>query len=380
MLFGRKKPSTSAPSSVDAPSSFGSKSPLGSAALPAATDASIELAKDTVAALLRTLAEYALPTAAFPSDQFTKRCESLARSVLIKSEIDETTGKPVREDRVHADVRQTVRNQRKAESSEYSKHRESAHIIVSDLVTTLKRSLELREGMDQEIVGLLSEMQNVVDKGDLSAIRRVSSKTADHIRDIIAVQREQDQEQLAKLSSQLRVMREELAEAQAQMQRDPLTELLNRGAFDEAFEKTVTLSHASAADLTLFMVDLDRFKNVNDAYGHQAGDAVLKAVSRQLIRCFPRKDDLVVRFGGEEFAVLCRNTGINEGAMLGERLRQSVERLEIELADLMYHPTASVGFAVLHPNESAQSFLKRADDALYAAKKAGRNLVKSAER
>jgi diguanylate cyclase (GGDEF)-like protein len=87
---------------------------------------------------------------------------------------------------------------------------------------------------------------------------------------------------------------------------------------------------------------------------------------------------MVVRFGGEEFAILCRNTGQEEAPMLGERLRQSVERLEIDLDDLTYHPTASVGFAVLKPQESAKSFLKRSDDALYAAKKAGRNCVAAA--
>ena len=359
MLFGRKKTSVTPPSGPVA----------------AAAD---DAAKDTVAALLRTLGEYALPTAVMPVDEFQKRCEALAKAVLLKNALDESTGRPVSEEKVHADVRRMVRDQRRAESAEYSKHRESAHIIVSDLVTTLRRSLEQREGHDREIVSLLGEMEQVVAEGDLNAIRRAAAKTADHIRNIIAVQRERDKEQLAQLSSQLRGMREELADAQAQMQRDPLTELLNRGAFDDAFEKTVALSQASATDLTLFMVDLDHFKKVNDAYGHQAGDTVLKAVSRQLIRCFPRKDDMVVRFGGEEFAVLCRNTGTEEAPMLGERLRASIASLEIDLEDLTYQPTASVGFAVLSGRESSKSFLKRADDALYIAKRSGRNRVEAA--
>lgn len=358
---------------------FGRKKPLNEPLSPPPSNTSAnDLAKDTVASVLRVLGEYALPTTVIPVDEFQKRCESLAKAVLLKNDLDPATGKPVREDRIHAEVKQTVRDQRRAESAEYSTHRESAHIIVSDLVTTLKRSLEQREGHDKEIVSLLTEMELVVEKGDLAAIRSTSARTADHIRNVIAVQRERDKEQLAQLSSQLRVMREELTEAQAQMQRDPLTDLLNRGAFDEAFEKTVALSQASAADLTLFMLDLDFFKKVNDAYGHQAGDTVLKTVSKQLIRCFPRKDDMVVRFGGEEFAVLCRNTGTEEAPMLGDRLRCAVAKLEIDLEDLTYQPTASVGFAVLRRNESAKAFLKRADDALYAAKRNGRNRVEAA--
>lgn len=354
------------------------KKPVEPSAPPSEDNIASDSAKDTTAALLRILAEYALPTSSVPVDEFQKRCETLAKAVLVKNAVDEATGKPFREDRVHADVKQTVREQRRAESAEYSKHRESAHIIVSDLVTTLKRSLEQRAGNDREIVGLLSEMEEVVKKGDLQAIRKASAKTADHIRNIITIQRERDKEQLAKLSTQLRTMREELTEAQAQMQRDPLTELLNRGAFEDSFEKTVALSQASAAELTLFMLDLDHFKKVNDAYGHQAGDAVLKAVSKQLIRCFPRKDDIVVRFGGEEFAVLCRNTGMEEAPMLAERVRQAVARLEVDLEDLTYHPTASVGFAVLNNKEAAKTFFKRADDALYAAKRGGRNRVEAA--
>jgi diguanylate cyclase (GGDEF)-like protein len=159
------------------------------------------------------------------------------------------------------------------------------------------------------------------------------------------------------------------------MQRDPLTELLNRGAFDDALERTVSLSHASAAELTLFMLDLDHFKTVNDRFGHQAGDQVLKTVSKQLIRCFPRRDDIVVRYGGEEFAVLCRNTGMEEAPMLAERVRSAVERMEIDLEEHVHRQTISVGVAVLENRESAARFLKRADDALYQAKRSGRNRV-----
>ncbi len=336
-----------------------------------------DLARDTVASILRILAEYALPTVKVPADEFQKRCEGLARSVLIRNTIDETTGKPVPDERIHADVKQTVREQRRAESLEYSKHRESAQIIVSDLVSTLKRFLERREGHDKEIVRLLAEMESVVEKGDLIAIRRTAAKAAETIRELISEQRTKEREHLSHLSAQLKNMREELAEAQAQMQRDSLTSLLNRGAFDNTFDKTVELSQASASELTLFLIDLDNFKIINDNYGHQLGDEVLKTVSKQFIRCFPRKEDTVVRLGGDEFAVLCRNTGQNEAQMLGERLRSAVSLLEIEIQEILYNPTISVGYAVLKFDETPSDFFKRADDALYKAKREGRNRVET---
>lgn len=334
-----------------------------------------DMAKDTVAALLRILGEYALPTSSVPADEYGAECERLAKEVLIQAGADGPGRSASYEKRTYAEIKQRVRAQRKAESSEYNTHRESANIIVADLVAKLRRSLEERQGQDSEIIQMLTEMEAAVETRDLTNIRRVCSQTAIHIKHVISVQRERDKEQLESLSSQLRSMRQELKEAQSQMQRDPLTELHNRGAFDDAFEKTVEISQASAMDLTLFMLDLDYFKKVNDAYGHDAGDFVLKAVSKQLIRCFPRRDDMVVRFGGEEFAIICRNTGIEDAYMLGERVRRTISELPIELDEITYHQTASVGYAVLEQGESPRDFFKRADSALYQAKSNGRNRV-----
>jgi diguanylate cyclase (GGDEF)-like protein len=359
MIFGRKK----------AP-------PVESVADTSSND--IDQARDAVAAMLRVLGKYALPTQQFPVDRFVEKTESLAKAVLLRTVSDDVTGKPTKLIKIFAEIKQLVRHQREAESSEYTTHRESAHIIVSDLVTSLKHSLEQREGHDREIVGLLTEMEEVVERGDLKSIKRVAAKTASQIKEVISVERERDRAQLEELSDQLRSMREALNEARSQMQRDPLTELLNRGAFDDTFEKTVDLSHASAADLALFVLDLDHFKQVNDRFGHPAGDQVLKSVSKQLIRCFPRRDDIVVRLGGEEFAVLCRNTGMDEVGLLAERVRGQVAALEIDLDGNAHRQTVSVGAAVLEPREPAAQFFKRADDALYQAKRAGRNRVEIA--
>ncbi len=362
MIFKRKKKQPQPPEGSDHPSA----------------ETGMDQARDTVASLLRTLGKYALPTNQFPLNEFLDRTESLAKSVLIEAGLDGTAAKPARLQKVYAEIKQLIRQQRQVESVEYATYRESAHLIVADLVTTLKRSLEQREGYDQEIMGLLTEMEEVVERGDIESIKRAASKMGKQIKKVIALQRDRDREQLERLSDQLRTMREELNEAKSQMQRDPLTELLNRGAFDDAFDKTVSLCHASATDLTLFLLDLDHFKNVNDSWGHPAGDVVLRTVSKQLIRCFPRRDDLVARLGGEEFAVLCRNTGETEVAMLGERVRAEVERLEIDLESVVYHQTTSVGAAVLKKRESPSRFFKRADEALYQAKRAGRNRIELA--
>jgi diguanylate cyclase (GGDEF)-like protein len=331
--------------------------------------------RDTLASVLRILGDHALPTRQISVSDFQETMASLAKKMLVGPGREEAASGKKGRQKVYAEIRQEVRRQRKAESQEYTNHRQSASIIVADLVAGLRKSLEARRGYDEGIVQALTEMEGAVEEGNLNTIRRVCSKTVHQIRDVVAVQRERDQQQLNELSEQLRSMKEELLETQSQMKRDPLTEVLNRGAFDSTFFQTVDIANASAMELVLFMLDLDHFKQVNDQFGHQAGDTVLKEVGKQLIRCFPRKDDMVFRYGGEEFAILCRNTGKADALMLGERTRQQIARGTIALPDALHQQTVSIGCAVLQPGEPADALLKRADEALYAAKRNGRNRV-----
>ncbi len=337
----------------------------------------MDMAKDTLASVIRILAEFALPTLEVPSDEFSKKCEQLALEILIKAQTGEGGGSARNSQNAYKEVRQLVRQQRKAESSEYSAHRESAHIIVSGLVSNLRKSLVKKGGHDQEIISLLSEMEQVVDKGDLATIRRVTAKTSQRINEVIASERSQEKVQLATIAKQLQVMREELQEAQTQAQRDPLTELLNRRTFDESLKETVELCHALGSELTLYMMDLDFFKKINDVHGHPTGDDVLKKVSRQLVKSFPRKSDMVARYGGEEFAALCQDVGGDNADMLGNRARNAIEQLEIKAEDALVPTTISIGYAVLRVNEDPTDFLRRADEALYEAKETGRNRVEA---
>lgn len=349
--------------------------PVGSVSSRATAPLVDDLSKDTLAAMLRMLGEFALPTKQISVADFKAEMESMAKKMLVGAGMEDGAFGKKGMQRIYAEIKQQVRAQRKAESTEYSNHRQSASIIVADLVAGLRRTLESRRGHDEGIVRALSEMEAAVEAGNLDNIKRVCSQTVLQIKDVVAVQRERDQKQLEELSGQLRTMKEELLETQSEMQRDALTGVLNRGAFDDTFHQTVDIANASAMELTLYMMDLDHFKKVNDTYGHQGGDLVLKEVGKQLIRCFPRKDDMVFRYGGEEFAILCRNTGTDDAFMLAERVRKQISALTIEFDSVDYHQTVSVGWAVISPQETAETFLKRADDALYMAKKNGRDRV-----
>jgi diguanylate cyclase (GGDEF)-like protein len=154
--------------------------------------------------------------------------------------------------------------------------------------------------------------------------------------------------------------------------RDPLTETGNRIAMDQTLQREIEMSRRHSQPLSLLMLDIDHFKQINDTYGHSAGDDVLKAVAAS-IKDQLRNVDMVFRFGGEEFLILLSNTSREAAAMVGERLRFAAQAQDYVADGKVIELTVSLGCSTLLPGESAESLLRRADSALYVAKREGRN-------
>lgn len=169
-----------------------------------------------------------------------------------------------------------------------------------------------------------------------------------------------------------------LAEARERATIDGLTGLTNRLGFEAAMLRSREEAVRFGWETTLLLLDLDHFKAINDGYGHEAGDTVLRAVAATLADRV-RAVDCCARLGGEEFAVLLKGTGRAGGAELAERLRRAVESLRMQAAGQQVAVTVSIGGAV-HPGEVADwaALYRSADAALYAAKHAGRNRVRFA--
>ncbi|WPN96602.1 GGDEF domain-containing protein [Pseudomonas sp. MUP55] len=154
--------------------------------------------------------------------------------------------------------------------------------------------------------------------------------------------------------------------------RDPLTETGNRVAMDQTLQREIDMARRHTHPLSLLMLDIDHFKKVNDTHGHAAGDSVLRAVAAA-IKSQLRNVDMVFRFGGEEFLILLSNTGRDAARMVGERLRQAVQVQDYWVEGTRVELTVSLGCSTLLAAESADSLLRRADNALYVAKREGRN-------
>ncbi len=152
---------------------------------------------------------------------------------------------------------------------------------------------------------------------------------------------------------------------------DPLTGLANRRALEENMARAISFAHRWKHPLSMIMADIDYFKTVNDRYGHLTGDQVLVSFS-QLLKTSSRVEDIVARFGGEEFILLIPNTGLDQATQLAERLRADTEEATMPIPTNI---TASFGVTRLLAQDTQESLIARADRALYGAKDAGRNRV-----
>ncbi|MEW9804958.1 GGDEF domain-containing protein [Mesorhizobium marinum] len=178
--------------------------------------------------------------------------------------------------------------------------------------------------------------------------------------------------------NKLRAMTESLSARSQNFERAALTDALtgtqNRRYFDDALKEYLDEFSRVEKPVGLMIVDLDHFKQINDAHGHDVGDEVLRAVGTCL-RDMTRYHDVVARLGGEEFAVVAPNMDMEKMVRFAERIRKAIGGMAIESGNVRLKVTASVGLAVWDRKEGADALFRRADQQLYQAKNTGRNRV-----
>ncbi|WP_339845385.1 GGDEF domain-containing protein [uncultured Halopseudomonas sp.] len=155
---------------------------------------------------------------------------------------------------------------------------------------------------------------------------------------------------------------------------DSLTGVGNRLAMDRALDREVKLSIRNRSTLSLLVLDIDYFKQINDQYGHACGDEALKAVVNCVRNCLRGVDD-VFRMGGEEFVVLLSDTAAREARMVAERIRSAIEEMQFQTDGVSIAITASIGVATRRLDEGNREVLDRCDKLMYSAKRGGRNRI-----
>jgi len=178
---------------------------------------------------------------------------------------------------------------------------------------------------------------------------------------------------LVDLQSQLLKAREDLRE---QATRDSLTRLWNRSSILGELTRELARSEREARPLGVVIVDLDHFKQVNDTYGHLAGDAVLREAARRMQNGI-RQYDSIGRYGGEEFLILFPSCSEEDCVAQADRLRKQLAQTEMSVNDSLLRVTASFGVTIAMPGEmrTQEALIRKADEALYVAKRSGRNRV-----
>ncbi|WP_371370194.1 diguanylate cyclase [Pseudomonas sp. QL9] len=241
--------------------------------------------------------------------------------------------------------------------------------------------------LDAELRHQVSGLQDSVQQAtDLDSLKRSVEERLEGLLGSIERHRQEREvrereagERLQALVARVASMEEEAQTFQANIEdqrqkalTDPLTGLPNRAALSERLELEVARVQRFGGELLLAMLDVDHFKRINDDFGHLAGDKVLKIIAGELAKRL-RKTDFIARFGGEEFVVLLPSTSLDGGRQLLESLRGAVEKIPFHFKGEPLSITCSIGVTAFQGGERNDAAFERADQALYRAKRSGRN-------
>lgn len=245
--------------------------------------------------------------------------------------------------------------------------------IIWDFADQLGEDLAFEQAQDSEIKQSLEGLREAVEADSIEALRARSREFINTYIEHQTHREDRRTKRMANIKKNLNTVKKQLLEAHHTMRVDHLTQAYNRKSFEEQMKRHIQLFELSRTPVTLIMLDIDFFKKINDAYGHDIGDFVLKECVRLLKEVFSREEEFVARLGGEEFGVILPDFEINTSAIKAEEALNRIRKEVFIHGNLDIRFTVSMGLAQLLPSESMDQWLKRADTALYESKQTGRN-------
>lgn len=248
-------------------------------------------------------------------------------------------------------------------------------VILLSFALAERLTQEKRERFDAQVQALTHERTARLAQSEALQYERQTREAQFKTLEIQRRANETLEEHVKERTSELELANQKLAELSTT---DGLTGIRNRRWFDEVLQREYNRARREKEYLSILMLDIDYFKQVNDTYGHQVGDEALRVVARVLNSQIHRTTDVIARYGGEEFAIILSNTELSGASMVAERIRKSIEEQQIAIDGGAFSITMSIGVMGDVPSndvDGADRWLKEADSALYKAKETGRNKV-----
>ncbi|WP_337878543.1 diguanylate cyclase [Rheinheimera sp.] len=244
---------------------------------------------------------------------------------------------------------------------------------------------QLNQQIEQQIDALSAESKNATSLeqlqqlvshklGAISLSLKEKEALEKDERELILSTLKSMEQRLAELEDEARQFKKRLSEQKFRSLQDALTELPNRAAFDERFELEIRRWQRYGKPLTIALADVDFFKQINDNYGHSAGDKTLKVIAQALKQSL-RDTDFIARYGGEEFIILFPETSLGELNLPLNHLRERIKKIPFKFKDKNVPISISFGATELKASDTNRAAFDRADEALYEAKRAGRDRV-----
>jgi diguanylate cyclase len=228
------------------------------------------------------------------------------------------------------------------------------------------------------LIGTSERISRLTEIEDIRELKKRITQEVNDLNRVVKEKQKQDEMQYAKLSRRIEVLQANLTQSKQEASLDPLTRISNRRSFDDALDRWVGAHKENKKSFALALLDIDNFKTINDTHGHQVGDRVLYCAAQWLAK-YVRSTDVLARYGGEEFVVMLADVTLPQAEAKFTELLANMSgcnyayKKDNEECSVVF--TASCGLAEFKIEETGEDLVRRADEALYVAKRTGKNRV-----
>ena len=245
--------------------------------------------------------------------------------------------------------------------------------IVWDFADQLSEDIQFENNKEKHLETNLKDLKEAVEANSIDILRLKSREFINSYVEYQSQKNELRKKRIASTKRNLDTVKKQLMEANNNLNVDHLTSASNRKSFDEYLKKVAQINKLNGGHVSIIMIDIDFFKKINDSYGHDIGDFVLKECVNMLKQVFNKENEMVARIGGEEFVVVLPNHSAEHAVVRAEEAQKRIRNEAFIQGKIDIRFTVSMGIAQLFDNETVSDWLKRADLALYQSKNSGRN-------